>query len=112
MKKKSGFSVVPFRWTLLYIYMAIGAFFALLAIGLLLGSVKHPKPEWGEFWMIRPLLVVPISGAAGGVLFYVIRRLLNLGTVSKIIGVFLGAFVYIISLWLGTVMGLDGTLWD
>ena len=93
--------------------MLIGAGIGLVLITLLVTSVKHPNPEWGRFWMIRPLLVVPLAGAGGGLGTYFMEHLLGYqGGWSKIIAVLLSIIGFLIALWLGTVLGCAGTLWN
>ncbi len=92
--------------------MPLGAVIGLIIISSFLFSVDEPDPSWGRFWMIRPLIIVPLAGAFGILSFYLkdfIRPKNNLITVL----VYLFSIVaFIIALWLGSVLGLDGTLWD
>jgi hypothetical protein len=66
----------------------------------------------GSFLMIRPLVIVPIAGAMGGVAYYVLDNLRRYGGWRKNAANILSVIVYTIGLWLGTVLGLAGTLWD
>ena len=99
---------LPVRAGLPVKQMLLGAGFALVFISLFLSGVTDPKREWGNLWMVRPLIVVPIAGAMGGAFFYYITRL----TKGAAWGILLGIAGSIVILWLGTVAGLDGTLWD
>lgn len=45
--------------------MLIGAVIGLTLIGIFFYGVNDAKPEWGKFWMIRLLLMVPFAGAMG-----------------------------------------------
>ncbi|MBK0402541.1 potassium transporter KefB [Adhaeribacter sp. BT258] len=96
--------------------LSIGAGIALLLILFFLISggwfTQQPKPEWEKYWMIRPLIVVPIAGAAGGALFYFLGFLRNQGGWITALAYFLSTVGYIIILWLGTVFGLAGTWWN
>jgi hypothetical protein len=74
-------------------------------------QVRHPDPEWGRFWMIRPLIVVTFAGAMGGVCYYALDHIFYKGGWRKILVALLGLIVYIFGLWMGTVLGLAGTLW-
>ena len=91
--------------------MLLGAGLALLVIAAFLLSVNHPRPEWGNLWMLRPIIVTPIAGAAGGAFFYVINHLLNQRGWQKALAIVVGIIGYLIALWLGTVLGFAGTLW-
>ncbi|GAB3902252.1 hypothetical protein GCM10028803_28490 [Larkinella knui] len=92
--------------------MLQGAGIAFLLIVVFLLGVKNPNPAWGKFWMIKPLLVVPIAGAAGGVFYYLMDHLRYQGGWKKIAALVLGLLGYLFVLWIGTVLGLNGTLWN
>lgn len=89
----------------------IGAGIGLLLISLFLSGTGEPNPEWGKFWMIRPLIIVPLAGAMGGVFYYFMNQLAYSGALNKTIAVILSLIVFLIGLWLGTVLGLAGTYW-
>jgi hypothetical protein len=90
----------------------IGAGIGLLLISLFLHGVKIPDPEWGKFWMIRPLIIVPLAGAMGGLCHYFIMHYHNQFGLHKIIAIALSLVVFVMGLWIGFVLGLDGTLWN
>ena len=92
--------------------MVLGAAIGLLLISLFLLSAGKPNPEWGRLWMIRPLIIVPLAGAMGGLCNYFIFHFRSLVGVNKVIAGLLSAVVFIVGLWLGTVLGLDGTFWN
>lgn len=92
--------------------MFLGATIALVLIAIFLSGVDEPDPAWPELWFIRPLLVVPVAGAMGGALYYYIDLLRRKLGWNKIIAVLVSLFGYVVALWLGTVVGLDGTLWN
>jgi hypothetical protein len=92
--------------------MLIGAAIALTIMTVFLLGVKEPRPEWGKLWMIRPLVVISFAGAAGGLFFHFMTQLRSRGSWKKIITIPLSVSVYIVGLWLGTVLGLNGTLWN
>lgn len=89
-----------------------GAAIALVLIALFLLNSGEPDPEWHRLWMIRPLVVVPVAGALGGIFYYLMDHLRHHGGWRKLLANFLSLIVYIIGLWLGTIAGLDGTLWN
>jgi ABC-type transport system involved in cytochrome c biogenesis permease subunit len=89
---------------------ATGAGIGLLLIGVFLFGVHDPNPEWGRYWMIRPMVIVPLAGATGGAFFHLmLERFRGSGRIFAII---VSCIVFIIGLWMGFVLGLDGTLWD
>lgn len=91
--------------------MLLGAGIALLLINLLLLQVEEPNPEWPKYWMLRPLIIVPLAGATGGAFYHFLGRIRQHGGWRNVFGIVLGLLIYIIGLWLGTVLGLAGTLW-
>jgi hypothetical protein len=90
----------------------LGAGIALIVISFFVFGVGKPKPEWGELWMIRPLIITPVAGAFGGAFYYFINHLGHKIGLNKALAVMLGVVIYIIALWLGIILGLDGTLWN
>jgi hypothetical protein len=89
----------------------VGAGIALFVISFFVFGVDHPKPEWGKYWMIRPLIITPLAGAMGGV-FYLIMDYQSTKGFNRTFAIALSVVVYLIGLWLGTVLGLAGTMWD
>lgn len=92
--------------------MLIGALIGFILISLFVFGVDHPKPEWGKLWMVRPLIVVPFAGAMGGLFFSFMTYMSSRGGINKTVAFLLSFVVFIIGLWLGFVLGLDGTLWN
>lgn len=92
--------------------MLIGAGIALIPIIFLLASVDQPHPSWPQYWMVRPLIIVPLAGAAGGAFFHLMSPMRYQGGWKKIVAIFISLLVFVFCLWIGTVLGLDGTLWD
>ncbi|WP_374949375.1 hypothetical protein [Mucilaginibacter sp.] len=91
--------------------MLIGAGIALAVITVFILPV-NPNPGWGKFWMIRPLIITPLAGAAGGAVYYVLNWIANPTGWIKVGVITLSLVVYLISLWLGIILGLVGTLWN
>lgn len=91
--------------------MLIGAGIAFILISLFVFDVNNPDPAWGKFWMVRPLLVTPLAGALGGA-FYAFLDYETFKGFNRTLAVLLSLVVYITGLWLGTVLGLVGTLWN
>jgi hypothetical protein len=91
--------------------MLVGAVIGFLAISLFVFP-GEPNPEWGKFWIIRPLIVVPFAGAMGGLCNYIIMNNRERFGVSKIVAIVLSVIVAFVGLWMGIVLGLDGTMWD
>jgi hypothetical protein len=102
----------PFDQSLLFKRMLLGGGIALILIAVFLLPVSDPDAEWGRLWMVRPLIIVPIAGAAGGSFYYFLDYLRQQNGWNKWVVILLSFFVYLVVLWMGTVLGLDGTLWD
>lgn len=90
----------------------LGAIIGLAVILFFVLNVNEPHPAWGELWMIRPLLVVPLAGAGAGFISYLTDTLGKHGGWKKVAAVTLSIIVFFIALWLGIVLGLAGTLWN
>ncbi|TDE15633.1 potassium transporter KefB [Dyadobacter psychrotolerans] len=92
--------------------MLKGAGIALILITAFLLSAGESNPAWPKFWMIRPLVIVPLAGAVGGAVYYNLDCLRYQGGWKKVLANVLSLVIYIIGLWMGTILGLDGTMWD
>ncbi len=91
--------------------MLLGATIGLGLISFFVLGVDQPRPEWGKFWMIRPLLVTPTAGAMGGIVFYLLDYFRVQGSLQKILANVVGVFIWIVGLWMGIILGLAGTMW-
>lgn len=105
-------STSPPQWASLGKRMLIGAAIGLVLISLFLMGDDNPDPAWGKYYMIRPLIIVPLSGAMGGAFYYIMDHLRSLLGWNRTFTILLSVLVFIIGLWLGSVLGLDGTYWD
>jgi small neutral amino acid transporter SnatA (MarC family) len=90
----------------------IGGGIALLIISFFVLTVDEPKPEWPKLWMVRPLIITPLAGTFGGTIYYLISNSYSNRGWKKVTINLLAIIVFIIILWMGTILGLDGTLWD
>ena len=91
--------------------MLYGAAIALLFIGIFLLGAQS-EPEWSQYWILRPLLIVPIAGAFGGAFFHLMGIPRSKGGWVKAFSILFSFIGYVVIVWLGIVLGLDGTLWD
>lgn len=96
----------------LVIPAAAGAGIALALMALFLTGVDQPDPSWPRYWMIRPLVIVTLAGAAGGVFVALLRPLRARGGWTRVAVVALSIAGYLLCVWMGSVLGLDGTLWN
>ena len=92
--------------------MLQGASIAIIPISLFLITAGEDNPAWGPLWRLRPLIVVPIAGAMGGVLYYYLDHIRVLGGWKTVLATILSLIGYTIAIWLGSVLGLAGTYWD
>jgi hypothetical protein len=92
--------------------MLIGAAIGLVVIAIFILPVKHPKAEWGQYWMLKPFIITPLSGAMGGLVAHFMAHLRNKYGWNKTLSFLLSAIICAIGLWMGIVLGLNGTLWD
>ena len=90
----------------------IGAGTALILITVFLISAGEGDPSWPKLWIIRPLIIVPLAGAAGGAFYYFTMNLPVKGAWKRLFIILLSLVGYIVAFWLGSVLGLDGTWWD
>ena len=91
--------------------MLVGAGIALLVILFFVLGADNPSPEWGKYWMIRPLIITPAAGAVGGA-FYAFMKYQSSRGFNRPLAILISIVVFLIGLWLGVVLGLDGTMWD
>lgn len=92
--------------------MLAGAGIGLLLICLFLSSAGHPNPFWPKLWILRPLIIVPFAGAIAGLCNYYLVYFHNIMGVNKTVAMILSVVIFIIGLWLGIVLGLNGTYWN
>ena len=92
--------------------MLIGAAIGLLAISYFVFGVDQPSADWGKYWMLKPLIAVPIAGAAGGLFFSFMEHLSFQGALNKALGIIIGLVGFAVVLWLGIVFGLNCTMCD
>jgi uncharacterized protein YacL len=92
--------------------MLLGAIIGLILISSLLYSVKNPNPDWGTLWFIRPLITVPLAGALGSLFFYLKDFIASQSIWKRILVMPISLIAFIVALWVGIVLGLDGTLWN
>ena len=91
---------------------AIGALIGLGFISLMVFPLDNPRPEWGEYWRVRPLLLTPFVAALGAICGYLVLKVGAHYGINRTVSFIIGLLGFIISLWLGIVLGLAGTLWN
>ena len=112
MTQNHNAATSPIHPNSLIIKMAVGAAIGLSIISFFVFSVNQPNPEWGEYWRVRPLIVVPFAGAMGGLCNYFLMHFHQRFGINKAVAVIISILAALFGLWIGIVLGLDGTLWD
>jgi hypothetical protein len=112
MTKKTETTSPDIFSDLLITRIFVGLLVGLTVISFFIFRVPHPKPEWGEWWRVRPLIVTPLMGALCGVGYHVVTSLLYQPGWRKTLGIVLGVIGCLVGMWMGIIMGLHGTLWN
>lgn len=112
MTQTNNFTTQPTHPASLGKRMLQGAAIGLILISVFLIAAGAGNPAWGKFWMIRPLMVVPLAGATGAAFYHLMDRFRYQSTLQTVGINFLCLLVFIVGLWLGTVLGLAGTMWN
>lgn len=111
MSQRNNLTTQPNQPVSLAKPVLIGAGIALILISFFVFGVDGPNPEWGKLWMIKPLIITPLAGAMGGAFYYFMDYMSYRG-LNKTVVIILSMIGFIIALWLGTVLGLNGTMWN
>lgn len=93
-------------------HCVIGWVIGFAVISFFIFGVDNPKPEWGDFWRVKPLIITPLSGAAGGAVFYFMEYIGSQRGWPKALTVILSFIISVVGLWMGIVLGLNGTMWN
>ena len=96
----------------MYKRMLAGAVPAVILMAIFVSGVDDPDPEWGMYWWVRPLLVMAFAGAMGGLFYHFMEPFRAKGGWQRAASLLVSGIVYIIGLWMGSVLGLVGTLWN
>lgn len=112
MTQKNSMTSSPVHSGSLAKRMLQGAGIALIVISAFLLSAGEPNPEWSKLYMVKPLILTPLVASLGGVLYYFLENLSSQGGWRKTLAIILSLVGYIIVLWMGTVLGLNGTYWN
>ena len=91
--------------------MLAGAITGLLLISFFLLMAGEADPTWNRFWRLRPLFVVPAAGAMGAAFFAWLSSLQSANEWLKFSFLMVGIIGFVVSIWLGSVLGLAGTYW-
>ncbi len=93
--------------------IVLGFGVAFILVSALILSVNAPNPVWGKNWFVKPILLTPVIAAPGGGVFYLISRIsFENQLLFKLLKALLCLLAYIFFLWIGTIIGFNGTLWN
>jgi cbb3-type cytochrome oxidase subunit 1 len=95
-----------------FIRMAIGALIGLALMALFILPIRDPNPEWGSNWRLRPLTLTPLITAFGFLAFFLKEYIQPKTDGGRILVFLISALAFVVSLWMGFVLGLVGTLWN
>ncbi|MFD2148246.1 hypothetical protein [Mucilaginibacter antarcticus] len=111
MTSANTFTTPSFNTASLIKPALIGWGIGLAVILFFIFNVDHPNVAWGNYWRIKPVVLTPLV-TAGGAAFFALMTSLKLQGLKKILVITVGVIGFIISLWIGIVLGLNGTLWN
>ena len=92
--------------------MLIGAALGFLLISFFVFGVDHPNPEWPANWRIRPLIITPVMAALGAGFSCFLDQIRYEGGWKGLAAVIISLLAFVIALWMGSILGLVGTMWD
>jgi hypothetical protein len=105
---------LPFdiTWRSLLLRMFLGWCIGLIIILIFIFDVNEPHPDWGDQWFVKPVLLTPAVTGFGILSFYLIRIVHPTTNVGRALTYLLSSLLFLVSIWLGIVIGLNGTLWN
>ena len=112
MTNRNNFTANPIDKASLTRHLLIGAMVGFAAISFFVFGVDNPDPDWGSFWRVKPLVITPLSGAAGGAVFYVMGYVAAQRGWNKALALVASFLIAFVGLWMGIILGLNGTMWD
>ncbi|MBA4849588.1 potassium transporter KefB [Emticicia sp. BO119] len=112
MTAKNNLTSQSFITALLIKRVLIGAAIGLAVILFFVLRVSPNHPDWGQYWLVQPLVVTPLAGAAAGLCNHFLDFLRKEGGTQKIVANILAVLIYMVGLWMGIVLGLHGTMWN
>jgi len=85
---------------------------ALIMVSVFVIGAGQGDPAWGRNWRIKPLLLTPLFGAAVGLLYDITEPLRKIHGWAGKAFIVLSIIGVLVGLWIGLVLGLNGTMWD
>lgn len=79
----------------------------------LLLFIIFTKEEISESWMLVPLILIPMGGAAGGLFFYLMGFVWFPRGNQKLIAIIFSTILYFVAIWISAVIAFNFTgHWD
>ncbi|WP_420386299.1 potassium transporter KefB [Roseivirga sp.] len=100
------------QWPRLRSSLLTGAVIGLTLISLFIVSAGNADPSWARYWFVKPLIITPTATAMGGAFYYFIDHTFEKNGWNKALAFIIGIVGFTVSLWLGTVLGMNGTYWN
>jgi len=96
----------------LLLRLLFGAVLGFILISFFVFGVDNPNPDWGDNWKIKPLIITPLVVAFGTLALY-LKYIIQFQTKIMNDMVYLFSIIlFIISIWMGIILGLNGTMWN
>ncbi len=92
--------------------LLLGSVTGLIVALVFIRSAGDVNPTWPTYWMIRPLIILPLAGATAGAFSYYLLQLTTRGGWRRVLAIALSLVICLVGLWMGIVLGFDGTLWN
>lgn len=109
---KENTSVTPPSLATLKKRAIIGATIGLVITFIFIISADKADASWSKLWFIKPLVLTPLATAVGGAFYYYIEQLFFFNGWKKALAIIIGLIGFVVSLWLGMVLGFNGTYWN
>ena len=93
-------------------FIIIGGFIGLMLTMLFIRTAEAGNPAWPKGWVIRPLIILPLASAVGSAFAYYLMQLTTHGGWRRVLAVVLSLVIYLVGLWMGFIIGFNGTLWN
>jgi len=112
MTQNQNLSAGPVQPVQLGKRMFWGVIPAFLIVMAFLWSVSgKDDPAWGNYWMIRPIVIMCFAGAVGGAVYAFLDGLRMQLHWNRTLIIILCFIIYLFGLWMGMVLGFNGTYW-
>lgn len=113
MAQQHQISPSQFSWNTIGKRMFIGWILGMSLIAFfLITAGDEANPEWGAYWMLKPLIITPMAAGFGAAFSVFLDPMRRQGGWKLFAAVLLSLVVFLISLWMGSILGLNGTFWN